>query len=465
MPNQVKEYELSDLIDATDTNVSSWALYSHSLRRVHLTDDLTKTWINKENVSKDLAKHEQLAQEFFRLIIPHQPETRLVKYPSKTDPSTLSYSVLSEESIGYTRLPPNVHHLFEDGTYTGLGQALAVAMFTEEVDLKIGNIGVNAQHQVIKIDGDYNFGKIRYPDKEFQITFYAINGLPHLMDNYAFNWLDMISEGTRIFGQSAFLPGTVSVKQRFRGEVNQALLRISLIPDCFIDAFVRHYVNEAEKQETFSNFLKSRKQELIRCLLSPGVDSHYAEKGIIIHQYMTSEEAALDMGGFLERMKTMTASNDTIFPKERHLELDLAFNKIKEQLLTDATQKSEQLTEGPSTKSVSSSSASPPKEKTIFYKTRRFFERGCRLKSKVERDSPQLAGSGELDRPTSADTKVRPQVRRSTLWKTTSTPTKLKTTPAQAEKDPFGGLKMPSRVLMSHNEDSDNESLCEVKLR
>ena len=69
--------------------------------------------------SGSVASLEVLAQEFFRLIAPSQPETRIACHPNLN-----TFFVLSEEIIGYKPLPTNSPKKFTQGSYPGLGQIM-----------------------------------------------------------------------------------------------------------------------------------------------------------------------------------------------------------------------------------------------------------------------------------------------------------------------------------------------------
>lgn len=148
------------------------------------------TWIAKRCINSMLARHELLAQEFFRLIIPHQPETFLAK-----DEPHNTYYVYSKEAEGYHALPEGEKSSFENGTITGFGQAILVSVFLQEVDLKNGNIGVDKDNRVIKIDGDQCLASILGVNNKYDITPKVIAELPSPHDFYATNWLDMIRKG------------------------------------------------------------------------------------------------------------------------------------------------------------------------------------------------------------------------------------------------------------------------------
>ena len=238
---------------------------------------------------------ECLAQEFFRLIIPNQPEVRLLADTSATPPS---FYVLSEEVSGFHNLPYGESFHFADGVYTGLGQATTLAMFLQEIDLKNGNIGLDGHGHVIKIDGDWCFANhrissSRVPLIEYKLTEKAIASLPYPEDFYAFNWLDLIQNDVLIASpRNPIAERSLANTKQFRNEVNQALLKLCLLPDEYIDRFVLAFI--ADKGQRFadnyaphdqsglkkpglslSDLIKSRREELKASALLNGKFQEY----------------------------------------------------------------------------------------------------------------------------------------------------------------------------------------------
>jgi len=249
-------YDFSDFTPAIVSKVNSQALFSHTMSRGTLPGS-NKIWICKEISDPSAAARELIAQEFFRLIIPHQPETRLMQHPA-----TQVYYILSEESIGYQPLPKNIAQRFHDlfGP-TGLGQAVVCAMFLEETDLKNGNIGINSLNQIIKIDGDWCFSSLKYLNLPFNITPNAIASLPYPQDFYAFNWFDVVKQGVPQYSSSSLIDPALTVSPRFRAEANEAILMTLMVPDEFIQVFIDTYI--AAGTQVFIDLLKGRRNELL----------------------------------------------------------------------------------------------------------------------------------------------------------------------------------------------------------
>jgi len=206
---------------------------SHIVLRGRLAGS-SKIWINKEMRDPVVARREFLAQEFLRLINPYQPETRLMK-----DGSNNVHYIFSEEVKGFRPLPEDDCDNFANGTYRGLGQAMICAMFIQEADFKNGNVGLDRNGNVIKIDGYWAFSskRKRKIGKQFDITDGTISSLPFPADFYTFNWLDLVEQGMS-YSSSLIVESSLSREEQFQAEVNQAMLKICLLPKVVLQSLV-----------------------------------------------------------------------------------------------------------------------------------------------------------------------------------------------------------------------------------
>ena len=304
--------------------------FSHTIFRGRLRGS-TKTWICKEMPHASTARIELLAQEFFRMLIPQQPETRIA-YNSYTG----VHYIFSEEVAGFRELPPFEAYNFTNYTYTGLGQVLVVAMLLQETDLKIGNIGLNDRGMVIKIDGDHCFSSIRKQDGLFNISSDTIANLPYAHDFYANNWLDFKREG-KFFPRSSYVDEAVQRSQQFRTEVNQALLKICLLPDFFIECLVDAYIPAGG--EIFADLLKNRRNLLRGCVLQ---DASFRE-------YLTTPDSINSATNILLQMKTMIADGEQyiaplMLNEKLHREVNILIAELN--LMNIYTQKNSYLLAG-----------------------------------------------------------------------------------------------------------------------
>ncbi len=282
--------DISEFMPSAVATVTSSALHTHAITRGTMPSIPSIVWIRKEMLNPASAKIEVLAQEFFRLLISHQPETRLTH-----NQVTGVHYILSEEVIGYRNLPEGEADNFANGTYRGLGQVMLVSMVLEEVDLKNGNLGLDNRDRVIKIDGDWCFAAYRIHGKNrYLITPDAILSLPYPSGYYRFNWLDLTIEGADKPTSSIVNPALAQAP-KFRSEVNEAMLKICLLPDSFIDKFVDAYM--PARGARFANLIKARREQLwFSAIQNPSFQRH-----------LNSAQAAIDTQSILEQMKSFKA--------------------------------------------------------------------------------------------------------------------------------------------------------------
>ena len=273
--------------------------FSHHVKKGILSSDSSRVWFNKEMESPRIAYLEVLAQEFFRLIIPNQPETRLAY-----DKSLGTYHILSEEVSGYRDLPYYQQSKFVSGELTGLGQVVLTAAFVHEIDLKNGNIGLNDQNQVIKIDGDWCFIGVREPDwtgaDQNKLTPELIDNLPFIPDFYAFNWLDIKKYSVNEMYYS-IVDHKLSSQPHFRHEINQAMWRILLLPDSYLQQLVDAYIPVGSNADRFIDFLIKRRDELQLSAL----------QNVSFQAYIKSDKAVDEANALFKHMMSFQANGSS----------------------------------------------------------------------------------------------------------------------------------------------------------
>ena len=330
---QINKYAFQDseitLNDSPLFKLELSSKVSHRVYKCRLSNS-DKDWFCKEMDNYAIAEVEVLAQEFFRLIIPTQPETRNLVNPIRG-----KRYILSEAVPGFRSLPENEPNNFSNGKYKGLGQVLVSAVFLQETDLKNGNLGLNNANQVIKIDGDNCFSEVteRYfknaaapLHRHYNITPRTIASLPYPKDFHVFNWLDMVNM-RGYYRNSPTLQGRIvnqalSEAPQFRAEVNQALLKISLLPDKFIEKFVSSYVSLNKMK--LIRLILSRREELKRSAL----------QNLSFKQYLDTQDAKNDAQQLEEQIELFQLNgNQTIIPvsmiRELKANMDKTFAELK----------------------------------------------------------------------------------------------------------------------------------------
>lgn len=218
------------------------------------------------------------------------------------NPSTGTHFILSEEVRGYHDLPQGQAANFANGTYRGLGQVVLGSMFLQEIDLKNGNLGLDENNRVIKIDGDWCFAAEKY-HYGYNLTPRAIERLPYPHDFYTFNWLDLTISSIQ-FPTSTIVNPELSQAPQFRAEINQAMLKICLLPDSFIDKFVDAYMPAGGQR--FIDLIKARREEL---QLS-------ASQNLSFQAYLQSPQAIEDRKSLCDQMLSFRANGEQLLSAE-----------------------------------------------------------------------------------------------------------------------------------------------------
>lgn len=243
---QIKNFRNSNQVILTTS------VYSHSVIKVTkippqdekiLRQKYKNIWFRKIEPDFFAAQREVIAQELFRLVIPYQPKTRLAFDEIKNTSSTY---ILSKGVSGYRSFADldckDVVTSIANNTFRGLGYIIVLALLLNEIDFKFGNIGVDNQNRIVKIDGGWCFARLidAYKNVNYKITEQIIKMLP-LPDTYdAYNWLDGICSNVK----QAIPPINAEIGKltHFRAEVNEALLSVVTLPDELINPFVNSYI-------------------------------------------------------------------------------------------------------------------------------------------------------------------------------------------------------------------------------
>lgn len=252
---------------------------------------------------------ETLAQEFYRLILSQQPKTRWVCIPGNEAAIKQSseYYVISKEISNFDEhffLFPEKNKLILDNSITGLAATQVLALLLNEVDFKAGNVGVDEDGQVIKIDGGLSFVKLNprfkklYEGKNHDITQAALEKLPNLDKYAACNWLNQVQwnldEERAIKKEPTELDKKINQSPDFKNELYRTILRIISLPDEFIQFFTQSYIANPNDVTKFSNFIIARKQQLA-----------WAAKQIsAFNEYRQSNPAREEIINFLNYLRT-----------------------------------------------------------------------------------------------------------------------------------------------------------------
>lgn len=218
-------------------------------------------WFVKKSFTHLDAYGEVVAQEFFRLIYTPQPKTRL--YIDLKDKKIPLY-VASKEIVNFYSLDDanesdkQILENLSTGKWKGLGIIHVLSLFLEENDLKYGNIGIDKNNNLIKIDGDHCFADIERSIKSKRCFFNKddICNLPFLRNYRPHNWFGVIDE--KIASDTPLFHTSFSEIPHYRQEIHETIFKILLIPHQFIRDFVSCYVYDEQKAKCLSNELINR---------------------------------------------------------------------------------------------------------------------------------------------------------------------------------------------------------------
>lgn len=221
-------------------------------------------WYMKREPKCDQPVHEVIGQELFRLLLPNQPKTRLMLkrdiYGKRDQLYILSKEIPGYRSFGRIKPSELLTNILNE-QYTGLGEVLVAALFLREGDLHLGNIGIDENGHVVKIDGGFIFNS----NKKTMAA--DIAALPMLSKSYPTNWIG-INQWKEKLDKSELDPEAVLASEEirelpaFRREVNQMLLKICLLPNELIRRMIFSYGAEVSDAEEMTAFLLQSKQEI-----------------------------------------------------------------------------------------------------------------------------------------------------------------------------------------------------------
>lgn len=271
MPNKNLESFDSPKIIVPNSNFPE---FSHKLA-IYEKIRTKSFWYVKSLGSKiNLAIGEVIAQELFRLILPNHPKTRCVE---KKLPEGNRYYVASKKIENINALyfldEKKYSQDIVNGKVKGLGSVQVISLWLNEIDFKAGNVVINKENEVIKIDGGQCFvdamkHRSSYEKKIiFDITSQDLQELPGLINYTPYNWLDLITyrkkettyERTTNLDSPLF---NIKNNDNFKHEVNQTILRIILLPDVLINYFVKNYTPNEKISIQLMNNIIERKQQL-----------------------------------------------------------------------------------------------------------------------------------------------------------------------------------------------------------
>lgn len=187
---------------------------------------------------------------------------------SKFIPGFISYQ-------GYeTNFYQQILRGYQAGTISGLGGMLVLSLWLGEIDLKLANFGyidTKGIKTVVHVDGDCSFAslqKFESHDYNHNFNFEDVNALPALKNYHPHNWLNTVHELNKISIQGCESRSLEQIRENstFKAEVLKMVLFISILPDSFIDRFVKHYSPCCRDLSDIKSHLKDRRDIFYRDL-------------------------------------------------------------------------------------------------------------------------------------------------------------------------------------------------------
>jgi hypothetical protein len=258
--------------------------FSHATQKVHKAaahgeaprEKHNTVWFAKFCADVNLAGRELVAQEFYRLLMPWQPKTRI----AIDDKS--NFYILSKSTVGTQAIPmqdmdiATVQDALLHGFIKGYGKISVANLFLNEVDAKAGNMLVNNRTgELVKIDGDWCFARLQGGDHAIgsDITAADIARLPMVQDYQPYNWADLYQEGTLnsnyvTHPKDNILHDSLPSNKKFRREVNEGLLNILMMPKEFLETFVKSYIHNPAEVALLTAELQDRSVQMRNAALN-----------------------------------------------------------------------------------------------------------------------------------------------------------------------------------------------------
>lgn len=295
-------------------------------KRKPLPEGRTKTdWYQKQFTVSTSPQFEACAQEIMRVMRASRVKTRVVHS------NGIANAVVSKEVPGGASLSQS--DLFKDELneallfdvpyaglpkYTGLGELMVLALFLNENDLQEGNVYVDRDNRLEKIDGNQSFWRLltKESDFPFQITTEVLESLPERGHYAAFQWLD-VGEWFDAHIDPQRMGG-------FYDEVNTMLLKILLMPEELLIRIAQHHV---------------AMPRTIDCVLELFHRKNQLERAAWLHmgfqELMYSERALQVKTQFIEQLKGFKLTGKHLLVNELNAasvdsQVEQAFSRIRD---------------------------------------------------------------------------------------------------------------------------------------
>lgn len=316
------------------------AQFRHPILPEEFLGDLRGLWLGKQLKDERSVRFEMLSQELFRLFLPHQPKTiygrgqHVIPIEDESvSNASLQHFVLSQKIRDFKPLPLGNQLGFFNGQYKHLGHVMALAIFLHEIDLGLGNIGIDSENRVVKIDGDWTMAEVSHPryftDLDTRIDTRLLLDVFYFDAYPVYNWFDIIEKNKILEEGSQIFPKNINDSPSFKNEFYEMIMMIALLPDEYYYKMVRMCLPSSECSYTFQ-FLQSRKEALL--------DAAFQIDNFVEYVLRTFTSADMVLNEFIEYIGHFKIQKDELLLPESERSTFLAmFNANRRQLLQTAT--------------------------------------------------------------------------------------------------------------------------------
>jgi len=178
-------------------------------------------------------------------------------------------------------------------------EIMATCLFLNEHDMKNANLGFSKTGRIIKIDGEYCFHELKkgYVSINNKVSSHDLMGLPNLNQYLPHHWFDVVIHGERKnYGYSRLY--NLFDDPCFHRAVHRAILKIVILPNEFIRAFVECYESDEEQVEIRTQFLIQRRNMLM-------IAAYGMKKRFVDYVTLIGEEDFVKYLAQIKKFKTM----------------------------------------------------------------------------------------------------------------------------------------------------------------
>lgn len=210
-------------------------------------------WLPYKDALK-VGYREVITQDLMRTIDPDQPKYRIAVDESTNKTYVISkgvHNAKSAQNYDQATLRKMINSTNPD-EHLHIGTLCVLKLWMGDLDVKLGNILISTDGKNNKkargIDGDWNLAELRDSQYSLEITEKDIAHLPFI-NHPTHNWLDIYRGGKYNSNyatkqEPCLIDVNLPNNPLFRKDVNDALLKIILLPDVAIKKLIHHHTDD-----------------------------------------------------------------------------------------------------------------------------------------------------------------------------------------------------------------------------